>query len=221
MKIAIYGGSFNPAHIGHQLVASLVLSTTDIDELWFAPTYKHMLGKDLIDYEHRVEMVRAMAKMFGGRASVTRAEQRLSKRPGFVGSMTIDLVRYLKDEWPNDQFRLIIGSDLIESSKTWENWDEIEKLAPPLVVARAGYHTHNSLPLHQIVLPDVSSTDVKKAMAKGENIRGLVPREVYAYMVTHGLYGTAPVKLCELCRAPYLGEDSVCNWCRNEHRGCY
>src|SRR5690349_7672674 len=104
MKIAIYGGSFNPAHIGNQLVAAFVLASEDIDELWFTPTYKHMLGKNLIAFDHRIEMVRLMARMFGNRASVSRAEQRLSKQPGYVGSRSIDLVRYLKDEWPNDEF---------------------------------------------------------------------------------------------------------------------
>ncbi len=192
MKIAIYGGSFNPPHTGHQLVAALVLATTNIDELWFMPTYKHMLGKELLDFEHRFEMVRLMAKMFGNRASVSRAEQRLGKQPGFVGSRTIDLIRYLREEWPNDTFHLIMGSDLIEQFKTWEGSEEILAHAPPIVVDRAGYASESPLASHRLVLPDVSSTLVKKALVAGENVRRLVPRDVLAYINHHGLYQLKP-----------------------------
>ncbi len=187
MKIALYGGSFNPAHIGHHLVASLVLATADVDELWFVPTYKHMLGKNLLDFEHRLEMCRIMAKDLP-RASVSRAEQRLAKVPGFIGSKTVDLVRYLQDEWPNDRFRLVIGSDLVESSRSWEEWDVIEKLAPPIVVSRAGYAKYMVAGARAVVVPDVSSTDVKAALGRGEDVSDLMPRDVLAYIEENGLY---------------------------------
>ena len=188
MKIAIYGGSFDPVHIGHQLAATLVLATEDVDELWFTPTFKHMGGKTLLDYEHRFAMVRILARQFGGRASVSRAEQRLSRQPGFAGSFTVDLVRAIKEEWPNDEFRFILGSDLVEQSKTWEGWPEVVEKAPPLVVCRAGYTAHLPPDARRIVVPDVSSTDVKAALQRGEDVSKLVPREVLAYIHQHGLY---------------------------------
>lgn len=190
MKIAIYGGSFNPPHIAHQLVATHVLSTCDVDELWFMPTYQHMLGKQLVSYDHRVEMVRLMAKLFGNRASVSRAEQRLAKQPGFEGSATIHLVRYVTEEWPTDQFRLIIGSDLLDQFKTWGGHEEIAERAPLIVVDRAGYGTAKGIGRHKLVLPDVSSTLVKDAYARGDDVENLVPREVLAYMRQHSLYPT-------------------------------
>lgn len=191
MKIALYGGSFNPPHVGHQLVAAYVLATEDVDELWFVPTYQHMLGKQLVAFDHRVEMVRIMAKMFGNRASVSRAEQRLAKQPGFEGSATVNLIRYITEEWPTDQFRLIIGSDLLEQFKTWGGHEEIVERAPLIVVDRAGYASAKGIGRHKLVLPDVSSTTVKDIYGEGGNVESIVPREVLAYMRLHSLYPTS------------------------------
>jgi len=185
MDIALYGGSFNPAHVGHHLVAALVLATQPVDELWFVPTYKHMLGKELLDFEHRLEMCRLMARDLP-RTSVCRAEQRLAKQPGFVGSRTIDLVKYVQEEWPNDRFRLILGSDLVDSFTTWEGWAEIVEIAPPIVVRRDGYDLP-ALAAHAVV-PDISSTMVKKRIVDGEDFRQLVHQDVADYIVKHGLY---------------------------------
>lgn len=192
MNIAVYGGSFNPAHTGHQMVAAWVLATQDVDELWFMPTYQHMDGKQLLDFEHRFQMVRIMSKMFGNRASVSRAEQRLAKQPGFKGSATVNLVNYIRDEFPTDRFRLVIGSDLLDSFVTWDGWADIIEQAPPIVVHRAGYSTPNQyqLGLH-FILPDVSSTSVKASILAGDNVDALVPREVLAYIRDNGLYETS------------------------------
>ncbi len=186
MKIALYGGSFNPPHVGHLLAAQLVLATEDVDELWFVPTHTHMNGKQLLDYEHRIEMTRMMARYVGPRASVSRAEGRLAKTPGFRGSLTVDLIRAIKEEWPNDSFRFIIGTDLVQSAKEWEGWDEVVSLAPPIAVARSGYGTN---PLaHRVVVPDVSSTFVKECWRAGRDVTGMVPREVLEYMDRNELY---------------------------------
>ncbi|HEY6019168.1 MAG TPA: nicotinate (nicotinamide) nucleotide adenylyltransferase [Candidatus Paceibacterota bacterium] len=189
MKIAIYGGSFNPPHTGHQMVAALVLATQDIDELWFMPTHTHMLGKQLLDYEHRFEMCRLMSKMFGNKASVSRAELRMSRQPGFKGSETVQLIRYIQEEFPKDKFRLVMGSDLLDSFVTWGGWAEIIEKAPPIVVHRSGYSTPSPLQFGKsFILPDVSSTEVKKAMLAGENVNSLVPRDVLSYIRENKLY---------------------------------
>lgn len=185
MRIAIYGGSFNPPHVGHLLAAQLVLATSEVDELWFTPTYKHMLGKELLDFDHRIEMTRMMARHIGHRASVSRAEQRLAEKPGFVGSLTVELVRELVREWPNDQFRMVMGSDLLDQSKTWEGWDEIVRLAPPLLVWREG---HGARTTPKVSVPDVSSTTVKKLIKEGQDVSGLVPWDVLNYIKERGLY---------------------------------
>lgn len=189
MKIAIYGGSFNPPHIGHELAATVILATEDVDELWFTPTYQHMMGKELLDFNHRLNMTRLISRRFGNRASVSRAEERLSKKPGFIGSESINLIRDITDEWKDDEFRFVIGSDLLEHFDTWDGAEEIKQRAPLLIVPRAGY-ARLSTTVRQIVIPDVSSSYVRKAIQRGEDVRKLVPRDVFNYISAHHLYGT-------------------------------
>lgn len=189
MKIALYGGSFNPPHIGHELAASVILATEDVDELWFVPTYQHMLGKELLDFNHRFNMTRLIARRFGSRASVSRAEQRLSKKPDFRGSESINLIRDITDEWVDDEFRFVVGSDLLEHFDTWDGAEEIKERAPLLIVPRAGYATQSTT-VRQIVIPDISSSYVRKALMRNEDVRKLVPRDVLNYISANQLYGT-------------------------------
>src|SRR6188508_3357294 len=93
-KVGLFGGSFNPPHVAHQLVALYVLET-QLDEVWFVPTYSHPFGKPLVAYDHRVAMCELAAAPLGPRARVSRAEQELAKQPDFVASRTLDLIEHL------------------------------------------------------------------------------------------------------------------------------
>lgn len=189
MKIAIYGGSFNPPHIGHELAATVILATEDVDELWFTPTFQHMGGKELLDFDHRIEMVRMMSRRFGWSASVSKAEQRMSKKPGFRGSLSVDLVRDITEEWPYHDFRFVIGSDLLDQFNTWEGAEEIKDKAPLLIVPRAGYLPTDLAHIQKLtIIPDISSTYVRQAIQRGEDVRKLVPKDVLAYIKENKLY---------------------------------
>src|SRR5687767_13987437 len=96
-RVGLFGGSFNPPHVAHQLVALYVLETQAVDELWFVPTYVHPLAKQkqLVSYRHRVAMCELAAAPLGPRAIVSRVEEELAQRPGFVASRTLDLVEHL------------------------------------------------------------------------------------------------------------------------------
>jgi nicotinic acid mononucleotide adenylyltransferase len=87
-RVALFGGSFNPPHAAHQLVALYVLETQPVDELWFVPTYAHPFGKQLATYEHRIAMCELAAAALGPRARVSQVEAELAARPGFVASRT-------------------------------------------------------------------------------------------------------------------------------------
>lgn len=187
--IAIYGGSFDPPHVGHLLVAAHVLATQPVDALWFVPTHTHMLGKPLTAFAHRFEMTRRLVTTLQLRTCVDDAEATLATRSGFKGSLTVELIRYLRAECPQDTFRFVVGSDLVGQCPTWEGWDEIVAQAPPIVVSRAGYAS--AATPHQLTLPDVSSSAVRAAFAAGENVSQLVPSAVLEYIQAHGLYRRA------------------------------
>ncbi len=136
MRVAIFGGSFNPVHVAHQLVALYVRETQPVDELWFVPTYEHPFGKPLAPYEDRVAMCELAAADIAG-AKVSRAEEELAHRPGFVTSHTIDLVDYLAGQ--GHALRFVIGTDILAETHKWHRWDDIIARAPPIIIGRSGH----------------------------------------------------------------------------------
>jgi len=184
-RVALFGGSFNPPHVAHQLVALYVLETCDVDELWFVPTYAHAFGKPLAPYPHRLAMCELAIAALGPRASVSTAEQDLAQRPGFVSSRTLDLVDMLM-ETGGRSFRLIIGSDILGETDKWYRWDELVAKTQPIVIARPGAAAAG---LSNVVMPDISATKVREMLAAGDSrVDALLPRGVLGYIAAHGLY---------------------------------
>jgi nicotinate-nucleotide adenylyltransferase len=104
--VGLFGGSFNPPHAAHQLVALYALETL-VDEIWFVPTYSHPFGKQLVAYEHRVAMCELASAPLGARARVSKAEQELANKPDFVASRTLDLIEHLLASFPGIALRLV------------------------------------------------------------------------------------------------------------------
>jgi nicotinate-nucleotide adenylyltransferase len=159
-RTALFGGSFNPPHAAHQLVALYVLETCEIDELWFVPTFSHPFHKPLVDFEHRVAMCELAAAPLGSRVRVSRAEADLAAVPGFVSSRTVELVEMLRAREPARQFHLVIGADILQETAKWHRWDDLCELAPPIVVGRPGYHLGRG---HEVgvTMVDISATRVR------------------------------------------------------------
>jgi nicotinate-nucleotide adenylyltransferase len=180
MRVAIFGGSFNPVHVAHQLVALYVRETQPVDEVWLVPTYQHPFGKPLAPYEDRVAMCELAALAVG--AKVSRAEEELAHRPGFVASRTIDLVDHLAAS--GHELRFVIGSDILAETAKWHRWDDIVRRAPPIVIGRAG-HPHAGA----LDMPEVSSTHIRAMLAAGDAaVSGLLPASVLRYIAAHRLY---------------------------------
>lgn len=180
--VALFGGSFNPPHIAHQMVCLYVLETADVDGLWVVPTYRHPFAKELVDFEHRHRMCELAVACLGARVKVSRIEETLAARSP-EASRTVNTIKALIADHPGIQFRLVVGADILHETDKWYRWDEIERLAPPIVVARPGYGSPD-LP----ELADVSSTEVRARLARGESAIPLVSRVVMDYIGQHGLY---------------------------------
>ncbi len=184
-RVALFGGSFNPPHVAHQLVALYVLETCEVDELWFVPTWLHPFGKPLAPYPHRIAMCELACGGLGPRAKVSRAEEAIAQRPGFVSSRTLDLVEMLVES-EGMSFRLVIGSDILDETDKWYRWDDLVALAPPIVVARAGARVGGSF---GPVMPDISATKIREMLvARDRSVAELLPRSVLGYIAAHGLY---------------------------------
>ena len=186
-RVAVFGGSFNPPHVAHQLVGLYVLETQPVDELWFVPTYAHPFGKPLVGYDHRLAMCELAAAPLGPRVQISRAEAELAARPGFVASRTIDLVDHVVAQ--GHAPRLVIGSDILRDAAHWYRWDDVVARAPLIIVGRAGHALPAGSAATDVTMPEISATHVRRLLAAGgSGATGLVPREVLRYIAQHHLY---------------------------------
>jgi nicotinate-nucleotide adenylyltransferase len=180
MEIALFGGSFDPPHVGHLLAATYVLATEPVEELWLVPVHEHPFGKQLIgSFEHRVELCRAMIEDAGlRRARVSRVEAELG---GQV--RTVDLLEHLHRTHPGVRFALVLGSDLASERSQWKRFDRVQELARIIELPRGGYTGSG------IAMPQVSSTEVRGLLASGGDASRLVPRAVLERIRAAGTYG--------------------------------
>jgi nicotinate-nucleotide adenylyltransferase len=186
--IALFGGSFNPPHVAHQMVALFVVETMPVDALWLVPTWKHPFAKQLADYDDRIAMCERVAAALGPRVGVSRIEEEVARAPGFVASRTLDTVRALTARHPGDQFRLVVGADILGETDKWYRWDDLVRLAPLIVIGRAGHPAPPEALVSGLEMPEVSSTEVRARLARGESALPLVPRSVMGYIAERRLY---------------------------------
>lgn len=186
--IALFGGSFNPPHVAHQLVALYVLETQPVDAVWIVPTFKHALGKRLASYEDRLAMCELAAAALGPRVVVSRAEADLAARPDFVSSRTLHLLEHLAETHPGASFRLVIGADILAERDQWYRWDDVVARAPPIVIGRGGHATTADVTATELAMPAVSSTAIRARLAAQEEVGDLLPRQVLRYIAERGLY---------------------------------
>ena len=179
--VAVFGGSFNPPHLAHVLAASLVLSTRDVDRLLVVPTFRHPFAKLLAPFDERVRMSE-LAMGWLPRVEVSRIEERLGGE-----SRTLRTLEHLQKENPTWKLCLVMGADLLLESPKWFGFDEIQKIAPPIVLGRVGVEGPRFPPP---LLPSLSSTEVRAKIAAGawQDLADLLPRAVLAHVRAHGLY---------------------------------
>src|SRR5580692_5169959 len=128
--VAVFGGSFNPPHLGHVLATAYVLSMFEVDEVLVVPTYRHPFAKTLAPYEDRVLMCRlAMAWM--PNVEVSRVEEEIGG-----DGRTLVTLEHLASAHPDWKMRLLIGADLLTEAPRWYRFDAVSALAPPLVLGR-------------------------------------------------------------------------------------
>ncbi|WP_394825988.1 nicotinate (nicotinamide) nucleotide adenylyltransferase [Pendulispora albinea] len=179
--VAVFGGSFNPPHIGHVLMAVIVLSTCAVDRVLVIPTYSHPFAKQLAPFDDRVRMMElAMAGV--ARVEISRIEEALGGE-----SRTLRTLEHLHAEHPSWKLRLVMGADLLAESPKWYAFDKIAALAPPIVLGRVGFDIPGAPPP---VLPAISSTEIRAIVARGAwaELEPLVPRAVVEHIRAHALY---------------------------------
>lgn len=178
MRIAFFGGSFNPPHVAHQLVALYVLETASVDELWFVPAFQHAFDKPLEPFADRHRMCELAVEALGPRARVSDIEARIGGP-----SRTLKTIERLLLDHPDDQFSMVVGSDLVSEIDGWYGADTLRQLVSFTVVGRAGGDA-------AIAMPAISSTQIRALLAAGGDATALVPKTVLDYITSRGLYGS-------------------------------
>lgn len=192
--IGIYGGAFDPPHVGHVLVGCWALATGTIDALWIVPTGGHPFGKRMAPFADRAEMCRLAFAPLGERAVVHETE----RGPG--PHYSIETLARLREAHPGLRWRWVMGTDTLETADKWRAWDRLQVEAPPLLIPRAGHQAeaawaamnldaNEAAARAAIAVPDVSSTDVRRHMTRGARpAKLLVPGPVLDYTEQRGLY---------------------------------
>lgn len=200
MRIGIFGGSFDPVHYGHLLLAEMCREQCELDEVRLVPAAipPHKQGKGRAADEHRLEMLNLAV---GGHQSIVAWDVELQR--GGV-SYTIDTLRTLRAEQPEDELFFLMGADSLFDLPSWREPREICEIASIVVVNRPGSADVDFSVLDDIISSErravlqrlvvnmpqmgISSTEIRDRVATGRSIRFQTPRAVEQFIEAAGLY---------------------------------
>lgn len=199
-KIGIFGGTFNPIHLGHLIIAETVREKMRLDRVLFIPSGQppHKPDSEVIDAEYRYEMVRrAVSSNRFFEASRVEID-----RKGYT--YTVNTLETLRETYGREAgLFFIIGGDIIPELSTWKDFGNVVSLCEFAAVLRPGYGRKEieddnaqlrkkyGLKIHMVDAPlvDISSSDIRKRCGTGRSIKYLVPESVEEYIKEKGLYG--------------------------------
>jgi nicotinate-nucleotide adenylyltransferase len=203
MRLGVFGGTFDPVHLGHLIVAEQCREQGRLERLLFVPAARppHKRERELTRFEQRVEM---LTLAISGHA-VFQVDELERDRPG--PSFTVQTLEELHIKHPGDELCLILGADSLNELHLWYEPRRILDLATLFVVPRPGWTAIDvatlrqnlelaadvSIKLEMIRAPwiDIASRDVRQRLAEGRSVRYLVPRAVEAYIEDKDLYRSA------------------------------
>ncbi|NCD18462.1 MAG: nicotinate-nucleotide adenylyltransferase [Actinobacteria bacterium] len=189
-RVGVMGGTFDPIHHGHLVAASEVQDVFDLDEVVFVPTgaQPFKLDREVTSVEHRYLMT-VIATASNPRFTVSRVD---IDRPGVT--YTIDTLRDLRTQMPEDELFFITGADAMSQILEWKNAGELFELAHFIGVTRPGHALDDAgLPekgasLLEVPALAISSTDCRARVAAGSPVWYLVPDGVVQYIAKYELY---------------------------------
>lgn len=201
MRLGLFGGTFDPVHLGHLMLAEFCREQCRLDEVWFVPAAEppHKKRPDLTPSDKRVEMLRLA---IGGHEAFSVCTREI-ERGGL--SYTVDTLKELAGEDANRQIFFLLGGDSLADLPRWREPARICELAVPVAVSRPGSPPPDYGALAALVTPErlaeirgyqvkmpqigISSREIRRRVAAGLSIRYQTPRAVEKYIETSRLYG--------------------------------
>lgn len=190
-KVGLFGGTFNPVHIGHLIMANEVYAALNLAEVRFMPnaTAPHKEASASATNEQRLRMVE-LATIDIPYFKVERFEM---ERGGV--SYTYDTMKAMREREPDVEFYFIIGGDMIDSLHTWYRIDELMELVNFVGVKRPGSEAKTSYNVQMVEAPEInlSSTFIRKRLQQTGPLQFLLPHAVESYIRKEGLYGATKI----------------------------
>lgn len=189
-KIGIFGGSFNPIHIGHAIIANYIMQHSDLDSLWLMVSPQNPLkqSSDMASDYHRLRMTELVSRRIEG--VTTSAFEFNMPRPSY----TIDTLNALNEKFPDDEFYLVIGADNWSLFDKWKSGEEIINKYHIIIYPRPGFEISipeaysDRVTVVNAPLIELSSTQIRNLLALRQSISFYVPENVEKYILENKLY---------------------------------
>lgn len=198
-RVGLFGGSFNPIHFGHLIIARAVRENLQLDEVIFLPSKRppHKEASQLAAAEHRAQMVKLA---IAGEAGFAFDDFDLNREPSY----TIETVARYQEKMPKAELHWFIGADSLMDLPTWHRAPELVEMCSIVTAARSGQSPVDARSLEETFgaertkqllskvirtpLVDISSTDIRQRVGEGRSIRYLVPEDVRSYIERYRIY---------------------------------
>ena len=189
MKIGLFFGTFNPFHTGHLIIANYMVEFSDLDEIWFVITPLSPFKKksSLLSNHHRLSLVNIAVEDYPKLKSST-VEFKMPQP-----SYTIDTLAYLSEKYPDRNFVLIGGTDILPSFHKWKNYQILLDNYSLYIYNRPAYdpgeyQNHPNIRFFQAPLLEISASFIRDSIRKGRDIRYMLPQKVYEYIIEMHFY---------------------------------
>jgi len=188
-KTGLFFGSFNPIHHGHMMLANYIVEYTDLRSIWFviSPHNPFKKKSTLLEDHHRYNLVQESIgddpRFFASNVEFNMPQP----------SYTIDTLTHLSERYPEKEFILIGGEDMLPTFHKWKNYELILKNYRLMIYNRPGAYEHpykEHPSFHFIEAPrfEISSSLIRKALTEGKDMRHFMPRKAYEYIISMHLY---------------------------------
>ncbi len=189
INTGLFFGSFNPIHIGHMILAEYIVENTDLKEVWFVVSPHNPLKEKkglLADY-HRLAMVN-IAVEDDARMRSCNIEFKMPQP-----SYTIDTLAYLSEKYPDRNFVLIGGTDILPSFHKWKNYQVLLENYSLYIYNRPNfdpgeYQKHPNIKIFQAPLLEISASYIRDSIRNGREVRYMLPQKVYEYIMEMHFY---------------------------------
>jgi nicotinate-nucleotide adenylyltransferase len=188
MKIGLFFGSFNPMHIGHKIIASYIAEFSDLEKVIFVVSPKNPFKqkKTLLDQYHRLQIIRAEMED-NLKLAVSDIEFSMPQP-----SYTIDTLVCLKEEYPENEYALIMGADNLQNFHKWKNYEQILEGYSIYVYPRPGIEingTHQNIHIvDDVPQMEISASFIRDSIKQGKDVSYLMPEKAWKYIDEMNFY---------------------------------